>query len=186
MQITAYSIVYTVVIGRLSRLRCRVDCSNRQLTLCCLRHPMYILRYVMYLKWVFLAVPGKLSFASYFSDEMVLQRSPQAAIVWGYCTKPGQNITVTVSGRQPVGAFSVDYPDVQGGVWSVSLSPEDGPGPVTIEATDGHDSVRLSGVLFGDVWICSGQSNMEFTLDMVGDHVTRSLVLVHFNSFLCC
>lgn len=85
-----------------------------------------------------------------------------------------------------MGAFSVDYPDVQGGVWSVSLSPEDDPGPVTIEATDGHDSVRLSGVLFGDVWICSGQSNMEFTLDMVGDHVTRSLVLVHFNSFLCC
>lgn len=49
----AYSIVYTVVIGKLSRLRCRVDCSNRQLTLCCLRHPMYIPRYVMYLKWVF-------------------------------------------------------------------------------------------------------------------------------------
>lgn len=85
-----------------------------------------------------------------------------------------------------MGAFSVDYPDVQGGVWSVSLSPEDGPGPVTIEATDGQDSVRLSSVLFGDVWICSGQSNMEFTLDMVGNHVTRSLVLVHFNSFLCC
>lgn len=129
-----------------------------------------------------LSVPGKLSFASYFSDDMVLQRSPQAAIVWGYCTKPGQNITVTVSGRQPVGAFSVDYPDVQGGVWSVSLSPEDGPGPVTIEATDGHDSVRLSGVLFGDVWICSGQSNMEFTLDMALNATTELADAVHYQN----
>ncbi|XP_022291611.2 sialate O-acetylesterase-like [Crassostrea virginica] len=112
------------------------------------------------------SVPAKLSFASYFNDGMVLQRSPQSAQVWGYCSKPGQNITVTIDGQHPVRAFAVDYPDVQGGVWSVSLPPQGGPGPVTIEATDGQGTVSLKDVLFGDVWVCSGQSNMEFTLDM--------------------
>lgn len=116
-------------------------------------------------------VPAKLSFASYFNDGMVLQRSPQSAQVWGYCSKPGQNITVTIDGKQPVRAFAVDYPDVQGGVWSVSLPPQGGPGPVTIEATDGQGTVSLKDVLFGDVWVCSGQSNMEFTLDMVGGSI---------------
>ncbi|XP_048766253.2 sialate O-acetylesterase-like [Ostrea edulis] len=113
-----------------------------------------------------LAVPGKLSFASYFNDGMVLQKSPQSAQVWGYCSQPGQNVTVTISGQQPVRAFAVDYPNVQGGVWTARLAPQNGPGPVTIEATDGQNKISLSDVLFGDVWICSGQSNMEFTLDM--------------------
>lgn len=101
---------------------------------------------------------------------MVLQKSPQSAQVWGYCSQPGQNVTVTISGQQPVRAFAVDYPNVQGGVWTATLAPQNGPGPVTIEATDGQNKISLSDVLFGDVWICSGQSNMEFTLDMVSDH----------------
>lgn len=113
-----------------------------------------------------LTEPEKLSFASYFNNGMVLQKAPQSAQVWGYCAKPGQNITVTINGQQPVKAFSVDYPNVKGGVWTATLSPQEGPGPVTIEATDGQNKINLTDVLFGDVWICSGQSNMEFTLDM--------------------
>lgn len=78
---------------------------------------------------------------------------------------------MTIDGKQPVRVFAVDYPDVQGGVWSVSLPPQGGPGPVAIEATDGQGTVSLKDVLFGDVWVCSGQSNMEFTLDMVGGSI---------------
>jgi hypothetical protein len=117
---------------------------------------------------------------------MVLQKSPQSARVWGYSSQPGQNVTVTVSGQKPVRAFSVDYPGVQGGVWTATLAPQNGPGPVTIEATDGQNKISLSDVLFGDVWICSGQSNMEFTLDMVSLQIWTGLLktLIRFNHWL--
>ena len=56
-------------------------------------------------------------------------------------------------------------------------------GPYTITATSQkHGSATLQDVLFGDVWICSGQSNMHFTVPMV-----RFLLIVASNSsFYCC
>jgi len=46
----------------------------------------------------------------------------------------------------------------------VSLDPMEAGGPNVIRATTGNMSITLKDVLFGDVWICSGQSNMHFTV----------------------
>ena len=52
--------------------------------------------------------------------------------------------------------------------WMASLDPMEAGGPHVITATAGNVSVTLNDVLFGDVWICSGQSNMQFTVPSVG------------------
>ena len=51
--------------------------------------------------------------------------------------------------------------------WMVSLDPMEAGGPHVITATAGNVSITLNDVLFGDVWICSGQSNMHFTVAQV-------------------
>ena len=57
------------------------------------------------------------------------------------------------------------------GVWSVQLKPighGDGGGPYTITASlGGQNPIKISDVLFGDVWVCSGQSNMVFSVQQV-------------------
>ena len=52
--------------------------------------------------------------------------------------------------------------------WMVSLDPMEAGGPHVITATAGNVSITLNDALFGDVWICSGQSNMQFTVPSVG------------------
>jgi len=49
----------------------------------------------------------------------------------------------------------------------VSIDPMEEGGPHVITATAGNMSIALNDVLFGDVWICSGQSNMQFTVPSV-------------------
>ena len=49
----------------------------------------------------------------------------------------------------------------------VSLDPMQAGGPHVITATAGNVSITLNDVLFGDVWMCSGQSNMHFTVAQV-------------------
>ena len=54
------------------------------------------------------------------------------------------------------------------GVWKVTVKPQAPGGPHTILASqDDGSKIQLQNVLFGDVWICGGQSNMEFTVSMV-------------------
>ncbi|XP_060570660.1 sialate O-acetylesterase-like [Ruditapes philippinarum] len=52
-------------------------------------------------------------------------------------------------------------------VWKVMLPPQEGPGPVNITVATGNESLTITNVMFGDVWLCSGESNMQFTLSMV-------------------
>ena len=53
-------------------------------------------------------------------------------------------------------------------LWWLQLDPMEDEGPFSISATLGsYSPVTLTDVLFGDVWICSGQSNMQFTTNMV-------------------
>lgn len=99
---------------------------------------------------------------------MVLQRfafdpsggsPPQQAVVWGFGT-PGTQVKTTVSGKAThnttVGAD---------GVWRQALLPMPASiVPTDITFTDGAaTNLALRDVLFGDVYICSGQSNMQYT-----------------------
>ena len=95
--------------------------------------------------------------APLFSSYMVLQRD-QPVTIWG-TADPGTEVTVTIDDDDAETTANAD------GQWSVTLAsyPAGGPHRVTISGDGG--TVTLKDVLFGDVWVCSGQSNMYFRLD---------------------
>lgn len=88
-----------------------------------------------------------------FTDNMVLQRDQQDA-VWGW-SKPGERITVGIAGQSATSTAGAD------GKWTVMLPPLPTGGP-HVMTVSGPETVTLNNVLVGDVWICSGQSNMEW------------------------
>ncbi|NXJ41698.1 SIAE acetylesterase, partial [Ciconia maguari] len=103
-------------------------------------------------------------FASYYGDHMVLQKEPAGAVVWGY-GEPGAAVTVALSGDGGVIVMKKTA-RVKGpsGTWTTVLDPMDQGGPYALTAGQGSENVTLRDVYFGDVWLCSGQSNMAMTV----------------------
>ncbi|MBC8137263.1 MAG: 9-O-acetylesterase [Fibrella sp.] len=99
--------------------------------------------------------------ASLFSDDMVLQRGISAP-VWGWA-KPGEKIAVSVAGKTASAIADTR------GKWMAKLPPLPVGGPYTLKATRSAQTVTLNNILVGDVWICSGQSNMEMGIGAVND-----------------
>lgn len=95
-----------------------------------------------------------------FSDGMVVQRNLPIH-VWGMAT-PGENVTVTLG--QNSQSASAD----RLGHWHVYLPPRGAGGPFEVTA-HGANTIVLRDVLVGDVWIASGQSNMEFPMRQVAN-----------------
>ena len=90
-----------------------------------------------------------------FTDHMVLQRDQKDA-VWGWA-KPGDKVSVSLAGQSADAVAGVD------GKWQVMLPALPAGGPHTMTVT-GPETVTLNDILVGDVWICSGQSNMEWVV----------------------
>ncbi|RFM26549.1 sialate O-acetylesterase [Deminuibacter soli] len=88
-----------------------------------------------------------------FGSGMVLQRG-KPITVWGWADK-GEQVTVQFNHQSKTVTTGAD------GKWMVQLRAEQAGGPYTLQV-NGTNSITLSDVLMGDVWICSGQSNMEF------------------------
>jgi sialate O-acetylesterase len=88
-----------------------------------------------------------------FTDHMVLQRDIPDH-VWGW-TEPGQTITVQFENKSTT---AVAAPD---GSWEATIGPFKAGGPYTLTVS-GPQTATFQDVLVGDVWVCSGQSNMEF------------------------
>ena len=113
-----------------------------------------------------LAVPAmlaQLKLPAIISDHMVLQQK-QSDLIWGW-DAPGTKVTVTFAGQSYSATAASD------GKWSARLSPQSAnatPQTLTIEGSSRQD---IHDVLIGEVWMCSGQSNMGFTLaqDWNGD-----------------
>ncbi|CAF1003504.1 unnamed protein product [Adineta ricciae] len=100
---------------------------------------------------------------------MVLQRAPQRAVVWGYGDAKART-TLTLN-KKVYHTISRDEPANKLGesIWSVTLDAETDEGPfeviVTQPVANGSlATISLNNVLYGDVWLCSGQSNMQMTV----------------------
>eukprot|EP00931_Biecheleriopsis_adriatica_P076998 TRINITY_DN50643_c0_g1_i1.p1 TRINITY_DN50643_c0_g1~~TRINITY_DN50643_c0_g1_i1.p1 ORF type:complete len:586 (-),score=57.75 TRINITY_DN50643_c0_g1_i1:94-1851(-) len=109
--------------------------------------------------------PPNFRFSEAYSDGMVLQRSPHAASIWGYAPS-GAHVAATIVGTEGsvLAKSSVVMADLNG-QWRISLPPQSASAePVKIIAMLSNVNISLSNVLFGDVWVCSGQSNMAFSL----------------------
>ena len=88
-------------------------------------------------------------------DHMVLQRDMPLPI-WGWAD-PGERVTVTLDGH------TVETTADGGGRWEVKLPAMKAGGPHAL-TVEGHNLIKLTDILIGEVWLCSGQSNMEMGL----------------------
>lgn len=94
-----------------------------------------------------------------FSDNMVLQRDMRDP-VWGW-TDPNKAVSVRTDKDDGTRSQSVAVVSGADGRWMARIGPFKAGGPYTMTVT-GPQTVTLTNVLVGDVWICSGQSNMSF------------------------
>ena len=108
------------------------------------------------LSCIFLQSKAQLSTAHIFGDHMVLQRN-QDVPVWGWSAKNAK-VTLDFNGQKIVAKA-----DEQGS-WKATLKPMPAGGPYIIKISSGKDKLAYNDVMVGEVWICSGQSNMEFAL----------------------
>src|SRR4051812_35206141 len=103
------------------------------------------------------AVRAELKLPSVISDHMVLQQK-QSDPIWGW-DAPGTKVTVTFADQTKSAVADKD------GKWTVKLDPlsaSEKPQTMTIKGTG---TKELQDILIGEVWMCSGQSNMGFTLN---------------------
>jgi sialate O-acetylesterase len=110
-----------------------------------------------------MALHGNVMFAEVkpariFGSNMVLQKGVENAI-WGWADK-GEKIKAELNGKVVTTRADKD------GKWSVKLPAMEYGGPYTMTIT-GKNKIQFSNVMIGEVWVCSGQSNMEFPVSGV-------------------
>ncbi len=112
-----------------------------------------------------LPVCGQVRLPKLVSDGMVLQRNTDVRL-WGWA-KPGQEVTIRFLGRTYNTSTKSD------GDWAVMLSPMNPGGPYSMEIDASPSGgipgnhIVLKNIMIGDVWLCSGQSNMVIPMERV-------------------
>lgn len=100
---------------------------------------------------------AQLRLPAIFGDHMVLQQQSEVAI-WGW-SSPGGEVTVAGSWDNDERKAAVD----NAGFWKTTLTTPKAGGPYRIAVTS-NQKIELDDVMIGEVWVCSGQSNMEWSM----------------------
>ena len=95
-----------------------------------------------------------------FGDHMVLQQG-QRNKVWGLA-EAGEAVTVSINGQSQTATAAAD------GTWHVFIDPVPVGGPYAF-TVKGKNEIKFSDVLVGEVWVCSGQSNMQWSVNNAND-----------------
>ncbi|CAN5466448.1 sialate O-acetylesterase [soil metagenome] len=103
----------------------------------------------------FFQVKAEVSLPKLVGDYMVLQRD-QPINIWGWAD-PGEDIQVIFRNQR------ISTQADPSGEWKITLASEKAGGPFDL-VISGTNTIRIKDVLLGDVWVCSGQSNMEWPL----------------------
>jgi sialate O-acetylesterase len=106
--------------------------------------------------FLFLQSQAQLKTAKLFGDHMVLQRN-QEVPVWGWARK-GTKVALRFNGQ-----LLNTKADDQGN-WKIILPPMEADGPFSMQIKSGKENLLYNDVMIGEVWLCSGQSNMELQL----------------------
>ena len=107
---------------------------------------------------------AKVKLPALISDGMVLQRE-QSVKVWG-TADAGENITIEFQKKSYHATADAN------GQWSITLPPLKAGGPFLMQIND----IKLNDILVGDVWLCSGQSNMELPVKRVMDMFSNEIL----------
>lgn len=109
---------------------------------------------------------GDVKLPAVFGSHMVLQQK-QPDKVWGWA-EPGEDVTVKIADQSKAAKAGQD------GAWSVTLEPLQAGGPHTLTVS-GKNTITFDDVLVGEVWLCSGQSNMQMSVNSSNDGDLESL-----------
>ena len=104
-----------------------------------------------------LSTQAEVKLPAIFSDGMVMQQQTSANL-WGTAT-PNKKVTVTTGWNGKHYVVTAD----KNGAWKLSVSTPEAGGPYDITFNDGNTKT-LSNILIGELWLCSGQSNMEMPM----------------------
>lgn len=119
--------------------------------------------FMLYTLCILFPSQAQITMPKFFSDNMILQRDKPIHL-WGHASVnekievifKGQNKTTTATDK---------------GSWSIYLDDSAYGGPYTLTVKGEQSEITFKNVLVGDVWLCSGQSNMEFRLNNANDAV---------------
>ena len=121
--------------------------KNRQLLLLSLTHLLLLTLVV--------TVSAEVRVPSLIGDNMVLQQGKKVRI-WGWAN-PKERVSVEIAGSKATAVTD------DNGRWQTMLGPLKAGGPFTLNIT-GSNALSFKNILVGEVWVCSGQSNMEWPL----------------------
>jgi sialate O-acetylesterase len=107
---------------------------------------------------------AEIKLPSILSDNMVLQREMPVTI-WGWANEK-ENVTIEFNGQTGLAVANKDSK------WRIILRPMQAGGPYDMKIK-GKNEITLKNIYVGEVWVCSGQSNMEFALNQAKNAETE-------------
>jgi sialate O-acetylesterase len=108
---------------------------------------------------------GQVKLARIFSDHVVLQQQKPVP-VWGWA-KAGEKVKVTLAGQ------TVNTKADDSGKWLVKFTPLEAGGPHILNVTAKSGNASVQDILIGEVWLCSGQSNIEWPVSSANNFETE-------------
>lgn len=115
--------------------------------------------FILIISSVFLSLKSEIKIASVLGSNMVLQRNTDVTI-WGSAV-PNEKLTIITSWNKTKVPVQAD----NNGKWEAKVKTTDAGGPYTILVKTVKEKVLLENILLGEVWVCSGQSNMEMPVE---------------------
>ncbi len=116
--------------------------------------------YIIFLSFLTTQIKANISLPRFVSNGMVLQRGMPISI-WGWAD-PNEKIQLSFNGKNYTTVTGLDKK------WKIQLASQQAGGPYSL-VIKGNNTVRVEDVLIGEVWLCAGQSNMEYELFKAGE-----------------
>ncbi len=116
-------------------------------------------------------VLGQIKLPAIVRDSMVLQRNSEIN-VWGWAKK-GEKVSIKFKGKKYKTTTGKD------GKWLVKLAPTPAGGPYTMKIS-GSNTIELKNILVGDVWLCTGQSNMVHYLKVHNERYATDIAEANY------
>src|SRR5215471_7401756 len=104
-------------------------------------------------------------------DSMILQRDSKIKM-WGWAS-PGEKLQIKFNGK------TVKTTTGSNGMWEMLLPPMKAGGPYTMNI-DGKNHIVINNILVGDIWICSGQSNMVHQMELHSVRYTKDIAEANY------
>ncbi|WP_430931145.1 sialate O-acetylesterase [Saccharicrinis sp. 156] len=120
-------------------------------------------------------VSQKLKLGSLFKEHMVLQREMPVK-VWGEAI-PHSHVIVILNGDSASVKVNMD------GTWETTLPKQKAGGPYTFKIKSGSETIQFNDVLIGEVWVCSGQSNMFMGYHQIPEIKALDSILNNIRTF---